>query len=43
MLSFMITAIPSLTANECVESFTSLDPPLNLRSYDLFDRSRRPP
>ena len=37
MLSLVITAIPALTANECVESFLALDPPLNLRSYDLYE------
>ena len=37
MLSLVITAIPSLTANECVGSFLALDPPLNLRSYDLYE------
>ena len=37
MLSFVITAIPSLTANECVGSFLALDPPLNLRSFDLYE------
>ena len=37
MLSLVITAIASLTANECVGSFLALDPPLNLRSYDLYE------
>ena len=37
MLSLVITAIPSLTANECVGSFLALDPPLSLRSYDLYE------
>ena len=37
MLSLVITAIPSLTANECVGSFLALDPPFNLRSYDLLE------
>ena len=37
MLSLVITAIPSLTANECVGSFLALDPPLNLRSFDLYE------
>ena len=36
MLSFVITAIPSLTANECAGSFLAFDPPLNLRSFDLY-------
>ena len=37
MLSLVITAIPSLTANECVGSFLALDPPFNLRSFDLYE------
>ena len=37
MLSLVITAIPSLTANECVGSYLTLDPPFNLRSYDLYE------
>ena len=37
MLSLVITAISSLTANECVGSFLALDPPFNLRSYDLYE------
>ena len=37
MLSLVITAIPSLTANECVGSFLALDPPFNLGSFDLYE------
>ena len=37
MISLVITAIPSLTAPECVGSFLSLDPPLSLRNFDLYD------
>ena len=37
MLSLVITAIPSLTANECAGSFLAFDPPLNLRSFDLYE------
>ena len=37
MLSLVITAIPSLTANECMGSFFELDPPLNLGSFDLYE------
>ena len=37
MLSLVITAIASLTANECVGSFLALDPPFNLRSFDLYE------
>ena len=37
MLSLVITAIPSLTANECVGSFIALDPPLYLRNFDLYE------
>ena len=37
MLSLVITAIPSLTANECVGSYFALDPPGNLRSFDLYE------
>ena len=36
MLSLVITAIPSLTANECVGSYLALDPPFNLRSFELY-------
>ena len=37
MLSLVTTAIPSLTANECAGSFLAFDPPLNLRSFDLYE------
>ena len=37
MLSLVITAIPSLTAPECVGSFLSLDPPFNAGNFDLYD------
>ena len=37
MFSLVITAIPSLTANECAGSFLAFDPPLNLRSFDLYE------
>ena len=36
MLSLVITAIPSLTANECVGSFLTLDPPFNLGRFELY-------
>ena len=37
MLSLVITAIPSLTANECVGSYLTLNPPFNQRSFDLYE------
>ena len=37
MLSLVVTAIPSLTANECFGSFLALDPRLNLPSFDLYE------
>ena len=37
MLSLVITAIPSLTANECVGSFLALDPPFNPGIFDLYE------
>ena len=37
MLSLVITAIPSLTANECVGSYLTLDPPFNQRRFDLYE------
>ena len=37
MFSLVITAIPSLTANECVGSAIALDPPFDLRSFDLYE------
>ena len=36
MLSLVITAIPSLTANECVGSFLALDPPFNVGEFELY-------
>ena len=36
MLS-LVVGIPSLTANECVGSFLSLEPPFNLGSFDLYE------
>ena len=36
MLSLVITAIPSLTANECVRSYLTLDPPFNLGRFELY-------
>ena len=37
MFSLVITAIPSLTANECVGSAIALAPPFDLRSFDLYE------
>ena len=37
MLSLVITAIPSLTADECVGSFLALDPPFNPGIFDLYE------
>ena len=37
MLSLVVTAIPSLTANECAGSFLGLDPRLNLPEFDLYE------
>ena len=36
MLS-LVVGIPSLTANECVGSFLSLEPPFNPGSFDLYE------
>ena len=36
MLSLVITAIPSLTANECVVSFLALAPPFSVGEFELY-------